>query len=438
MNRLATLRIQHAPPLTLNILRALACACALLALFGCGGKGEGDAPKKGPGAGGPPPAMPVTVVKAEPRRVPIALEAVGQAEGSREVEVRARVSGIIEKRAYSEGDPVKAGAVLFLIDRKPYEIALAQAKAAYSEAQAREDIARREADRLKSLVDSKAISQREYDQAVSTLRQSTANIEGARARVAEAQLNLSYTSVTAPISGITGRALRSEGSLVTANTDSSLLTTISQVNPIWVRFSVADREYDRIRGAQGRTQVKLLNQDGTVAAANGRLNFSAPTVDPKLGTVQLRAEFPNPKQEWMPGQFVKVQIQAGEQQAILVPQAAVMQTEQGNAVWVVGPDNTATMRPIKTANWLGNDWVVVGGLNAGDAVIVDNLMKIRPGAKVQPHGPQQAPAAQTPGSAAQQPAASPANTQTTPPPAGKQAATPPADKQTATPPAAQR
>jgi membrane fusion protein (multidrug efflux system) len=419
MNRLATLRIQHASPLNLNALRQIACAGVLLALFGCGGKGEADAPKKGPAAGGPPPAMPVTVVKVEPRRVPIALEAVGQAEGSREVEVRARVSGIIEKRAYSEGDPVKAGAVLFLIDRKPYEIALAQAKAAYSEAQAREDIARREADRLKSLVDGKAISQREYDQAASTLRQSTANIEGARARVAEAELNLSYTSVTAPIGGITGRAMRSEGSLVTASTDSSLLTTISQVNPIWVRFSVAETEYDRIRGAQGRTQVKLLNQDGTVAAANGRLNFSASTVDPKLGTVQLRAEFPNPKQEWMPGQFVKVQIQAGEQQAILVPQGAVMQSEQGNAVWVVGADDAATMRPIKTANWLGNDWVVVGGLNAGDAVIVDNLMKIRPGAKVQPHGPQQAPAAQ-------QPAASPANTQTTPPPAGKQAATPPA------------
>ena len=273
MTPLSMLRTRHTLPVSIDVLRQLVCAGALLALFGCGGKGEADASKKGPGAGGPPPAMPVTVVKAEPRRVPIALEAVGQAEGSREVEVRARVSGIIEKRSYSEGDPVKAGAVLFLIDRKPYEIALAQAKAAYSEAQAREDIARREADRLKSLVDSKAISQREYDQAASTLRQSTASIEGARARVAEAQLNLSYTSVTAPISGITGRAVRSEGSLVTAGTDSSLLTTISQVNPIWVRFSVADTEFDRIRGAQGRTQVKLLNQDGNVAAANGRLNF---------------------------------------------------------------------------------------------------------------------------------------------------------------------
>jgi membrane fusion protein (multidrug efflux system) len=356
--------------------------------------------------------MPVTVLKVEARRVPIALEAVGQAEGSREVEVRARVSGIVEKRAYAEGEPVKAGALLFVIDRKPYEIALAQARAALSEARAREENARREAERLKSLANSKAISQREYDLAVSTQQQAAASIEGAQARVAEAQLNLSYTNVTAPISGITGRAVRSEGSLVTANTESSLLTTLTQVNPVWVRFSVAESEYERIRGAQKRTLVKLVTQDGKVAADNGRLNFTASTVDPKLGTVQLRAEFPNPNLEWLPGQFVKVQIQAGEQQAFLVPQAAVMQGEQGHAVWVVGPDDTATMRPIRTANWLGSDWIVVGGLNAGDAVIVDNLMKVRPGAKVQPHGPQQGAAPQAPAPAAQ--------------PAAKKPATPPA------------
>ncbi|HWI13829.1 MAG TPA: efflux RND transporter periplasmic adaptor subunit [Burkholderiales bacterium] len=420
--------------------RCLVSLAAVALLFGCGQKGEADAQKKGPGAGGPPPAMPVTVVKVEPRRVPIALEAVGQAEGSREVEVRARVSGIVEKRAYSEGEPVKAGAVLFLIDRKPYEIALAQAKAALSEAKAREENARREADRLKSLVDSKAISQREYDQAVSTLQQSTASIEGAQAKVAEAQLNLSYTSVTAPINGITGRAVRSEGSLVAANTDSSLLTTISQVNPVWVRFSVAEAEFDRIRSAQKSIKVKLASQDGKVTAGNGRLNFAASTVDTKLGTVQLRAEFPNPDLQWMPGQFVKVQIQAGEQQAMLVPQAAVMQSEQGYAVWVVGPDNSATMRPIKTANWLGSDWIVVGGLNAGDAVIVDNLMKIRPGAKVQPHGPQPAGAASG-GQGQQAPAgAQPAQKQdgATPPAVKQDAATPPAKSQDATPPAAKR
>lgn len=396
MNRQRPSRISVVKPI--NVARCLACASFVLLLAGCG-KDEADASK---GAAGAPPAMPVTVVKPQQQRVPVVLEAVGQAEGSREVEIRARVSGILEKRLYSEGASVNAGAVLFVVDPAPYEIAVAQARAALGEERARYENAQREADRLKALAQSKAISQREYDQAVSTLKQSAASIDGAKARLAEAELNLSYTKVKAPISGVTGRAARSEGSLVTANTDSSLLTTLSQVNPIWVRFSLAEPDYDRIRDARKRAQVKLLNHDGTIAAENGRLNFTGSTIDPKLGTVQLRAEFSNTDLKWMPGQFVKVQIQAGEQDAFLVPQAAVMQNEQGRSVWVVGADDAATMRPIDTANWLGTDWIVVGGLNAGDAVIVDNLMKIRPGAKVQPHAPQQAP-----GAAPAQPAVAP-------------------------------
>jgi membrane fusion protein (multidrug efflux system) len=240
-------------------------------------------------------------------------------------------------------------------------------------------------------VQSRAISQREYDEAVSNLKQSTAAIEGAQAKLAEAQLNLSYTSLRAPISGITGRALRSEGSLVTANTESSLLTTLTQVNPIWVRFSLAEPDFEQIRGAARTARVKLLNPDNSVAADNGRLNFAGSTVDPKLGTVQLRAEFPNPTLKWMPGQFIKVQILAGEREAFLVPQAAVVQTEQARMVWVAGPDGKAALRPIQTANWIGNKWVVTGGLKPGDALIVDNLMKMRPGAAVQPIAPGAAP-----------------------------------------------
>jgi membrane fusion protein, multidrug efflux system len=328
--------------------------------------------------------MPVAVQTMEVKRVPVALEAVGQAEGSREVEVRARVSGIVEKRLYAEGEPVRAGAVLFTIDRAPYEIAVAQAKAALAQERARQEQAQREAERLKSLAQSRAISQREYDEARSSVQLSAAAIEGAKARLAEAELNLSYTRVTAPIAGISGRALRSEGSLVTANTESSLLTTITQVHPIWVRFSLAGSDFERIRGAQRRARVQLLAQDGSVIAENGRLNFAASTVDAKLGTVQLRAEFPNPRSTWLPGQFVRVHVLAGAQDAFLVPQTAVMQTEKGRAVWVVGPDNTATPRPVQTANWLGSDWIVVGGLKVGDAVIVDNMMKLRPGVPVQP------------------------------------------------------
>ena len=364
--------------------RQLLCASLVLFLFACS-KQPADPAPKGPAAG--PPALPVTVQRVELQRVPISLEAVGQAEGSREVEIRARVSGILEKRLYSEGAPVSAGAVLFVIDKATYENAVAQAKAVLAQESARQEQAQREAARLKQLAQSKAISQREYDEAVSTLKQSSAVIEGAQARLAEAQLNLSYTSVKAPISGIAGRAVRSEGSLVTANTESSLLTTLTQVNPIWVRFSLAESDFDRIRGAAKRARVKLLAPDGTVAANNGRLNFSGTTVDPKIGTVQLRAEFANPGVRWLPGQFVKVQILAGEQEAFIVPQAAVMQTEQARMVWIAEADGKATMRPVQTANWIGSDWIVTGGLKSGDAVIVDNLMKLRPGALVQPHAP---------------------------------------------------
>lgn len=328
-----------------------------------------------------PPALPVTVKRVQPQRVPLVLEAVGQTEGARDVEIRSRVPGIIEKRLYTEGDAVKAGQTLFVIDRAPYEIAAKQARAALAQERAKNEQAEREAQRLKALAQEKAISQREYDDAASVLKQSAASIESAQAKLAEAQLNLSYTNVTAPISGITSRAMRSEGSLVAANTD--LLTTLTQVNPIWVRFSLAETDFDRIRGNAKGSHINIASQDGSVNTKDGRLNFTGSTVDPKLGTVQLRAEFPNPGLKWLPGQFVKVQILVGEQDAFLVPQSAVVQTEQARMVWVVEPDGKAGMRTVQTANWIGGDWIVTGGLKPGDAVIVDNLMKLRPGALVQ-------------------------------------------------------
>lgn len=377
--------------------RVLALLCAAL-LSACGDEPDDAAKKKSAAA---PPAIPVTVQRVQTRVVPISLEAVGQAEGSREVEVRARVSGILEKRLFAEGAPVKARATLFLIDRRPYEIAVAQAQAAVSQERARQELAQRESARLKTLAEQRAISQREFEESQSSVKQIAAAIEGAQARLAEAQLNLSYTTVSAPISGVTGRAVRSEGSLVSANTDASLLTTITQVNPIWVRFSLAASDFDRIRGNAKGAPVSIIDKDGSVAAENGRLNFAGSTVDPKLGTVQLRAEFPNPRIEWLPGQFLKVRVLAGEQEAMLIPQQAVVQTEQARMVWVAQPDGKAVMRPVQTGGWLGADWVVTGGLEPGTAVIVDNLIKLRPGATVKPHAAgEQPPAPPATGAAA--------------------------------------
>jgi membrane fusion protein (multidrug efflux system) len=346
------------------------------------GKGAG----KG-GDGGPPPALPVTVIPATPKRVPIVFEVPGQATGSRDVEIRARVSGILEKRTYEEGDPVKAGAVLFRIDPQPYRIALEEARAQLDQARAALEQAEREAKRLEGLAKERAISQREYDTAVSTAKSSGAAVNVARAQVRSAELNLSYTTVTAPISGITGRALRSEGSLVSAGSDAALLTTLTQVDPVWVLFSIAPEDYERIREDASRAQVRFIGQDGKELPMSGRLNFAASTVDPKLSTVQLRAQVANPDLRWLPGQFVRVRLLAGEQEGVLVPQAAVVQTEQARMVWVVDEAGKAAMKPVRTAGWVGSDWVVTGGLEANDRVIVDNLVKLRPGAPVDPRPP---------------------------------------------------
>jgi membrane fusion protein (multidrug efflux system) len=353
-------------------------ATALLVLAGCGKK-EGDAGKQGAA----PQPLPVTVIQVAAQKVPISMEAVGQAEGSREVEIRSRVTGILEKRLFQEGAAVAPGQRLFEIDAAPYELAVQEAKAALQQERVRRELAEVEAKRLAPLVEDKAISQRELDQAVSTARQSSAAIAMAEAKVKDAELNLSYTRIAAPIGGITGRALRSEGSLVNAGNDSALLTTMTQVNPIWVRFSLAEGDYDRIRGKERQARVQLVAQDGSIAADNGHVNFTASTVDAKMGTVQLRAEFANTPQKWLPGQFVKTRILAGEQTAILVPQAALLQNEQSRIVMTVGPDGKVKPKPVQAASWIGTNAVITGGLDEGDKVIVDNLVKLRPGTPVE-------------------------------------------------------
>ena len=353
------------------------------------------------------PALAVTVIEVHERKVPISLDAVGQAQGSREVEISSRVSGILEKRVYDEGAAVKKGAVLFTIEPAPYQLAVEGAKAALQQQVVARDLARVDSKRLEPLAREKAISERELDQALATEKTAAAAIAAARAKLDEAELNLSYTKVTAPISGITGRALQSEGALVTANTASALLTTLTRVNPIWVLFPLAESDYKRIRGAERAARVQIVDEAGKVLADHGRLNFASTAVDAKTGAVQLRAEFPNPRAHWLPGQFARVRILAGEQTAMLVPQSAVLQTEQARLVMTVGPGGKVVPKPVETGNWIGSDIVVTGGLQDGDRVILDNLVKLRPGAPVQPHAPGAAPAqpAGAPGAASGAPKA---------------------------------
>lgn len=360
-----------------SVRTSLWWAAALL-LAACGrapdGAGQGGAP-----AGAMPP-MPVSLHRATLQAVPVLVEAVGEAEGARQVELRARVTGVLQKQHYREGEAVRAGTLMFSIERAPFEVALAQQRAALAQEQARVDQARREVDRLASLVQQQMVTRRDADNAASTLQVAQSTLAAAQARVKEAELNLSYTQVTAPISGIAGRAEKSEGSLVSPS--DGLLARLTQADPVWVRFSLSESELATLRKSPAAA-VSLVAADGRVLVGGGRLNFTGSTVDPRLGTVPLRAEFANPSGAVLPGQFVRVQLQAGEAQAFLVPQAAVMTTEQGRMVWTM-QDGKATPTPVQAGGWRGRDWVIQGGLKDGDQVIVDNLIKLRPGAPVAP------------------------------------------------------
>lgn len=350
------------------------------------------------------PAMPVTVINAEPTSVPVSAEAVAQTEGAKEVEIRARVGGILLKRLYEEGAPVKAGQTMFQIDPEPFRIALAQAKAQLAQQQARVQQTKREEERLQGLLATQSISQREYDNATSENAVASASLQQAQANVREAELNLSYTTVEAPVSGIGGRFQLSEGALVAANT--TLLTTVVQISPIWVRFSFSDNEIQQLGGRLTEANVEkvtLILPDGTEYKQPGKLNFAASQIDPLLGTQQLRATFNNADQRLLPGQFVRARVVVGKRDGVyLVPQSAVQTGDQGKFVYVVGAKNEVVARPVMVGDWMGEDWIILDGLEAGDKVIIDNIIKLRPGAPVAPHAPGEQPA--RPQAAAGQPA----------------------------------
>ncbi len=381
----------HTPMGTLTTKLVTLTLLASLALAGCG--------KKTDAAAGPQmQAMPVSVVEMHPTTVPISAEAVAQTEGAKEVEVRPRVGGILLKKLFEEGEPVKTGQAMFLIDPVPFQIALSQAKAQLAQQKARVEQTRREADRLKGLLATQSISQREYDNATSDNAVAVATVQQGEAMVREAELNLSYTTVTAPSSGVAGRFLFSEGALVAPNT--SLLTTVVQISPIWVRFSFSDSEIASLGGRLNEHNVKkvtVLLPDGTEYKQPGKLNFAASQIDPALGTQQLRATFDNADHKLLPGQYVRARVTTGTREGVfLVPHTAVLTGDQGKFVFIAETKDgktAAAVRPIQEGGWQGTNWVVLSGLKTGDKVIADNLIKVRPGAPVDPHPLETAPSA---------------------------------------------
>ena len=342
------------------------------------------------GPGGMPPAEVGTIV-VQPKAVLAPFEYTGQTAGSREVEVRARVTGILLKRNFLEGGPVKQGQSLYSIDPLPFQAAFARAEAEVAGAAARLDQAKRNAVRFKPLYAEKAVSQKEYDDAVSSEAIGEAELKAARARLTEARLNLEYTRVESPATGVASRSLRSEGTLVSG--PEVLLTTVTQVDPIWVNFGIPDDERLRLQKEtdagrlrlpqDGRFDVVVRLADGSVVARTGRLAYSDIRVSGQTGTSDARAEIPNPDGRLRPGQFVRVTLTGATRlNAVLIPQRAVLEGPQGKFVYVVDEKSTAQARPVEVGEWAGSDWIIIGGLKPGERVIVDGVMRIGPGAPV--------------------------------------------------------
>ena len=377
--------------LAFPIYRPAAALAVAAALAACGQSQHG-------GFGGFPPAEVTTQVIA-PRNFPVAFEYVGQTLGSKDVEVRARVTGIIEKRLYQEGASVKAGQPLFTIDPKPYAAQVAQAQAELVRAEAQKAQAERERARLAPLAERKAIGQKEADDAASNAEFAAAAVQSARAKLDELKLNWGYTNVVAPISGLSSRAMKSEGSLATAN--DTLLTVISQTDPIWVGFSVSENEQLRLTRAvaagalalpkDNAYDVTIKLSDGSTFPRRGRINFADTRVNPSTGTYEMRAEVVNNDAALKPGQFVRVVLRGAERKnALAVPQVAVLDGPQGKFVYVAAKDkdgkDIAQPQPIVVGDWVdadgGNLFVIDSGLKAGDNVIVNGVARLQPGGPI--------------------------------------------------------
>ena len=372
-------------------LTSMAIFAVMLALAACGSK-EGGGPKAPAGAAAPPPPE-VDVVTVAASSVVLTQDLPGRMEAYRSAQVRARVEGIIEKRLFAEGSDVKAGDTLFQIDARNYQTA-------YDSAKADVGVARLTMERYKVLLAMKAVSQQDYDLAEVKLKQ-------AEAALSRAQLDLENTHVPASIAGRIGRAQVTEGALV-GRGEATLLATIEQVNPIYANFTQPGADVLRLQQAfksgrlkrAGSAQVELVLEDGSVYPQPGKLLFSNLAVDPSTGSVSLRAEFPNPKQELLPGMFARIRFPEGSaDNSIRVPQRAVQAGPQGQFVMTVDAEGKAAPRPVKTGGMASGDFIIAEGLKPGDQVIVNGLQKAWPGTPVKPlpwNPPGSAPASAPP------------------------------------------
>ena len=365
-------------------LRGIALFVGIALAAGCD-KPSGSGTGPGAGAGGAKPVPEVTVVKAQARSVPITRELVGRLAPTRSAQVRARVAGVLLERVYTEGTDVKPGQVLFRIDPARLQSELNAQEAALARAEADAVNAALTAKRYSELREKKTMSQQDLDTAQAAERTTAAAVKQARANVESARLDLGYATVTAPIAGRAGRALVTEGALV-GQGEATLLTTVEQIDPLYVNFSQSSAEIAESAsggGARGRghgPKVEVLLPDGTPYPHPGTLDFSDLAVDPGTGALSLRATLPNPDQALLPGQFVTLRLTTGQlDQAFVLPQPALARDSQGAYVLVVGEGGKVEQRRMQTHGMTRKDWILTGDLKDGEQVIVTGLQKVKPG-----------------------------------------------------------
>ncbi len=344
---------------------------------------------------GPQGPLPVSAIVVEPRNVPIQAQYLAQTEESQTVPMRARVSGFLTERGFQEGEAVEQGQLLFRIDPRPFEVTLAQAQAQLSAAEARLQRANQQLRRFEELATQQSAAANELEQWQEEQQVAAAEVEVQQTRIAQAELDLGYTTIQAPIDGVIGQSLQDVGSYINPVGGDALLATVRQVDPLFVRFSVSERDlldWQRMTASGAITnvpvdqlEVEVVLPDGRVHPHLARIDFVDVAVDPTTGTAVVRATVPNPEGSLLPGQFVHVRISGVERvDAMLVPQSAVMQMPTGSAVYVVDANGTAQIRPVTVGQWQGQDWIIETGLEPGDRVIASHMLQVRPGMPVDP------------------------------------------------------
>jgi len=338
-----------------------------------------------------PPPVEVTVLTLEARDTPIVYEYIAQTQSPQEVNIVARVNGFLDKQLYTEGEIVKAGQVLFVMDQKPFIAQVNEAKAAWDKAKAAHDTALANLNRVKPLAAQNALSKKDLDDATGSEQSSAASLAGAKASLDTAELNLSYTTIASPLHGVSAAAQQKVGAYL--NPANSQLTTVSSLHPMWVNFSLSENELSGYREqiAKGlilapKEQsyvVEVVLVDGTVYPQSGRITYVDPSFNPKTGTFLLRSTVPNPQGALRPNQYVRARLKGAlRPNAILVPQSAVQQGSKGHYVWVLDKDGKAENRPVVPGDWFGDHWFINAGLKAGEQVVVGGALKLYAGAAV--------------------------------------------------------